>query len=207
MSETTDIPWMKWVMHSIERLSSWRSYGFITVLFIISFICVCGRPYGAAELSDITGGLTVPDMSFAYTSQSVYTLLDQFGQAGRDLYLTRILPMDMVFALCYLLFFSITLLFLLKVIFPSRPGITGLALIPVIGGLADIIENICFVVILLAYPTPLPMIVAGAAICTKIKFLINVPTILFIPVAAVTAGVLTIKRRYQGKEGQDNLIA
>ena len=206
MNETADIPWMKWVMSSIERLSSWRSYGFITVLFVTSFIGICGRPYGTAELSDITGGLTVPDMSFAYTPQSVYTLLDQFGQPGRDLYLTRILPMDFFFSLCYLLFFSITLLFLLKVIFPARPGITGLVLIPVIGGLADITENICFIAILVAYPTPLPMIVAGAAIVTKIKFLINVTTILFIPVAALTAGILTVKRILRRKEGQDNII-
>ncbi len=178
----------------MRRLSSWRSYVVITVLFCFSFIAATGRPYGTQELTDITGGLSVPDLSIRYTPQSVYSLLDAFGQAGRDLYLSRILPLDIVFSFCYLLFFAITLSLLLRHLFPARDELQGLIIIPVIGGIADIVENLCFIVVLLTYPGQHPEIIIFASVCTKLKFVSNISAMLLIVLGLLTAGLSAVKR-------------
>ncbi|WP_319579084.1 hypothetical protein [uncultured Methanospirillum sp.] len=201
MSKTPENVWMTRVISLIRQFSSWRSYAIITILFLFSFIAATGRPYGTQELSDITGGLAVPDLSIGYTPQSVYSLLDAFGQAGRDLYLSRILPLDIVFSLCYLFFFAITLSLLIRYLFPGRDDLQGLLIIPVIGGIADIVENFCFIGVLLAYPDQHPVIITCASVCTKLKFVSNISAMLLIIVALITAALSARKRLIVRKNG------
>lgn len=197
----SDNIWIARVISLIRRLSSRRSYLIITILFFFSFFAVTGRPYGTQELADITGGLSVPDLSINYTPQSVYSLLDAFGQAGRDLYLTRILPFDIVFSFSYLLFFAITLSLLLRHLIPARDELQGLLIIPVIGGVADIVENICFIAVLLAYPGHQPFIITCALVCTKLKFVSNISVMILILVGFMAAALSAVKHMISGKYG------
>jgi len=187
------------VISLIGRLSSSRSYAIITIFFLFSFIAATGRPYGTQELADITGGLSVPDLSIGYTPHSVYSLLDAFGQSGRDLYLSRILPLDIVFSFCYLLFFAITLSLLLRHLFPARNELQGLIIIPVIGGIADIVENFCFIAVLLAYPDQHPIIITCASVFTKLKFVSNISAMLMILVGLVVIALSAGKQVIAGK--------
>ena len=194
MNQNLVIPGTGQMITLFKSLSSWRFYVIITGLFLFFFFAATGRPYGSGELTVITGGLQVPDMSFVYTAQSVYSLLDSYGQTGRDLYLTKIIPLDSVFALVYLFFFAITQGILIRYLFPARPDLQGLMIIPVIGSLADIGENICFTLILLAYPAHLPLVVASASVITKLKFVCNFTAILLIAVTLVAAIIIGTHR-------------
>lgn len=185
MYQIRNIPCINKTITIFRRLSSVRSYVIITFLFLLLFFAATGRPYGTLELTVITGGLQVPDLSFEYSSQSVYSLLDSFGQAGRDLYLTRILPLDILFAFSYLFFFTITLGILIRYLLPSRPELQGLVMIPVIGAFADIVENVCFALVLMTYPTPLHLVVAFSSVFTKVKFVCNGIAIILIIVALI----------------------
>lgn len=182
-----------------KRLSSWRSYAIITGLFLFFFFAVTGRPYGTIELSVITGGLQAPDLSFDYADQSVYSLLDSFGQAARDLYLTRILPLDTIFALTYLFFFAVTLGILIRYLFPARPELQYLVVVPVIGALADMGENVCFALVMMAYPAHLPLVIASASLITKLKFVCNYTSIFLIVLTLAASGILGARRL--GKRG------
>ncbi|HWQ63606.1 MAG TPA: hypothetical protein VN429_04250 [Methanospirillum sp.] len=192
--EVYEIFWMVRIIGIIRRLSSWRSYVIITSLFLLSFYAATGRPFGTRELAAFTGGLEVPDLSFGYTPLSVYSLIDTYGQTGRDFWLSSILPLDSVFSMCYLLFFAITLSSLLRYLYPYREELQGLVIIPVIGGISDIIENLCFVAVLLLYPVQYPQIVIFASVFTKLKFVSNISTMLLIIITLILAALETGKK-------------
>lgn len=193
-NENQEIFWMARIMGIIRRLSSWPSYVIITMLFLLSFFAATGRPFGTLELAIFTGGLEVPDLSFGYSPLSVYSLLDAYGQTGRDFWLSSILPLDSIFSICYLLFFAITLSSLLRYLYPCREELQGLVIIPVIGGIADIIENLCFVAVLLLYPVQYPQIVVFASVFTKLKFVGNISTMLLIVIALILAALSAGKK-------------
>lgn len=200
-NESQEIFWMAHLIGIIRRLSLWPSYLIITILFLLSFFASTGRPLGTRDLSAFTGGLEVPDLSFGYSPLSVYSLIDAFGQIGRDFWLSSILPLDTIFSICYLFFFAITLSSLLQYLYPSRKDLQGLIIIPVIGGIADIIENLCFVAVLLLYPVHYPEIVIVASVFTKLKFVSNISTMLLIIIALILAALSAGKKLIAKRNG------
>jgi hypothetical protein len=76
----------------------------------------------------------------------------------------------MLFPVSYALLFSFTAAWFLVRLLPLEHPLQWLILVPLISGLADILENLSLVVSGLVYPNRMDWLVQVASLLTKIKF-------------------------------------
>ena len=87
-----------------------------------------------------------------YSASYVKTLFDKLEPQGREVYLFRQLPLDMIYPLLFTISFSLLLTFLFKQSFNPKSRIFILSLLPILGGFFDYLENMGIITMLLIYP-------------------------------------------------------
>lgn len=174
------------VSTAIQRISSGRAVLLSLAFFIVSAALINGRPFGLAALEEITGGAGILDMAFTYTPVQAYVMLAALGDAGRAFYLTRIVPLDLVFPAAYTLFFAVAISWLLTRWLPAESPWMRLNVVPLVAGAADYCENIGVIAVLLAYPAELYGVAAITAVFSPIKFTFIAVSVLL--VLAAVAG-------------------
>ena len=164
-------------------------------LWFAAAALIYGKPFGIAQLQEITGGATILDMTFTTSPQQVYAVLDALGDAGRVFDLTHIVPLDLVFPFAYALFLSIAISWALTRWLSKDSLWTRLNLIPVIAGIADYCENAGIITLLLTYPATLDPIAQFTSMMYVIKFAFS--ALSFIVLFAALAGwaVMILKGR------------
>jgi hypothetical protein len=132
-----------------------------------------GRPFGIAQLEEITDGVGTLDEMF-YNAESAYSVIDRQGQAGREFYRRLLLTTELVFPLVYRAFNVIFISFILGRWLSPESKWNKLCLLPLVGMVADYCENTLVLTILFNYPERLYGVAAAASIVTAIKWLSNV---------------------------------
>jgi hypothetical protein len=157
----------------------------VTLLFcwLINFRGVPGIPPITSLLH--TG---LPDMMFTYSPSSIYEKLTQFGADGRSAYRIFLLRVDFLFPAVYGLFFVMVTTFGLSLLFPNRPALQKLSLLPLFTTLFDYAENLCFLAILGSYPVESPNLEKLANAFTLAKWTFAAVSIVLLLVA--TLGLL-----------------
>ena len=169
--------------------------------FLFGFL-VNSRPFGAAELMAITGGVGLLDMQVLYTPEQAYAHLAAMGEAGRAFDLTRIVPLDMFVPFFAALAFSLVITWLLHRWLPQKSRWHRLNVVPVIGGICDYLENIGIVVMLLAWPAALPDIARFTMTATVFKFALY--ALAFTIIFCALAGWVVTGIRARCRRGADN---
>ena len=172
------------VSTAIQRISSGRAVLLSLAFFAVSAALINGRPFGLSALTELTGGAGILDMEFTYTPVQAYAMLAALGDAGRAFYLTRIVPLDLVFPLAYTLFYAVTISWLFSRWLPAGSPWMRLNLVPLVAGAADYCENIGVVAMLLAYPAELYGVAAFTAVISPIKYTFIAVSVLLILAAA-----------------------
>lgn len=168
------------------------------VLWLSALILIYGRPFGIAELTAITGGPTILDMTFTTTPAQVYAVLDALGSAGRAFDLTRIVPLDLLFPSTYALFLAVTISWVMKRWLPPESPWFCLNIAPVLAAAADYGENAGIVAMLLAYPAHLDPVAVVTSTMYMVKSAFS--AISFIALFAALAGwAITAFRPERGK--------
>ena len=162
----------------------------VTLIFfsLINFRGVPGIPPIASLLR-----IGLPDMMFTYAPSSVYQKLTQFGADGRSAYRIFLERIDFLFPAVYGLFFVMITTFGLSRLFPNRPALQKLSLLPLLTTLFDYAENFCFLAILRSYPVELPNLQKLANAFTLAKWTFVAVSIVLLLVA--TLGLLIQKLR------------
>lgn len=124
--------------------------------FLILGYLVNSRPFGIAQLKEMTGGVGILDMEILYTPEQAYTQLAALGEAGRAFYLTHIIPLDLLLPFFYATAFSLIITWLLHRWLPVGSRWHRLNVVPLIGGFCDYMENFGVITMLVAWPAPLP---------------------------------------------------
>jgi hypothetical protein len=127
-------------------------------------------PFSTPTIEEHSGGIPILDMRMSYTTEEVYQLFSALGIAGRQAYRTLHLVPDILFPISYALLFAFTVAWFLVRLLPLDHPLQWLILIPLISGLADILENLSLVVSGLAYPNRIDWLAQVASLLTKIKF-------------------------------------
>lgn len=154
--------------------------GFLTFGFLVN-----GRPFGIAQLKEMTGGVGILDMEVLYTPDQAYALLAAMGDAGRAFDLTRIVPLDMFVPFFYAITFSLSITWFLHRWLPAESRWHRLNVVPLIGGLCDYLENFGVITMLLAWPAMLPDIARFTMVAGLFKFTFSILAF------AILAGALT----------------
>ncbi len=110
------------------------------------------------------------DILPSYTPEQAYRSIASYGDAGRQLYLVIDLTLDLVYPFITGLLFSLATLYTFQRGFPSHPLNRKLALLPFLPMLADYVENICVIIMLLRYPVERAMVANISGIATSTKF-------------------------------------
>ena len=157
----------------------------ITLLFLwlINFQGVPGIPPIASLLR-----IGLPDMMFAYSPSTIYEKLILFRADGRSAYRIFLERVDFLFPAVYGLFFATVTTFGFSRLFPNRPALQKLSLLPLLTTLFDCAENLCFLAILGSFPVELPNLEKLGNVFTLAKWTFAAVSIVLLLVA--TLGLL-----------------
>ncbi len=91
-------------------------------------------------------------MPTGYDIDYVKMLFENLGQAGREAYLYRQIPLDLIYPLLFSISFSLLLVHILKMITKEGSKVFYLCLLPVAVGFFDYLENFGIIRMLVTYP-------------------------------------------------------
>jgi uncharacterized membrane protein len=154
-----------------------------------------GNTIGSGKLMEITSGVGVIDMEFAYTQEFVYNTLQAQGEAGRLFYKNLLIRLDFIFPLVNALFFTSIVMFVYKKITNNKKLLTRLAIFPFMIMLFDYLENIFELILLNNYPTQLATIVKLGSLATSCKILAIGSSTIIIIVGIVIIVINKIKTK------------
>ncbi len=185
---------------AIRRIATGKVVLGALILWLVFLYLINGRPFGIAQLLEITGGATILDMTFTTGPDPVYAVLDALGPAGRAFDLTRIVPLDLVFPFTYALFLSVGISWAMSRWIAGESPWFLLNLAPVAAGAADYCENAGVITLLLTYPARLDPVAFFASSMYAIKFAFSVLSFitLFIALAGMTVA-LSLNRIRAGR--------
>ncbi|HOX35448.1 MAG TPA: hypothetical protein P5217_06085 [Methanoregulaceae archaeon] len=189
------------VSDAIRRIATGRNILLSFALWLFMLILIWGKPFGIAQLQDLTGGATILDMTFTTSPQQVYAVLDALGPAGRSFDLTRIVPLDLVFPFAYTLFLSVAITFFLARSLPRESPWFRLNLVPLIAGAADYGENAGVIALLLSYPARLDIVAIWTSAMYVIKFIFSFLSFSILFIAIAVWGIGFVRNRMTGKGG------
>jgi hypothetical protein len=159
-------------------------------LWLMTGALIYGKPFGIAQLQEITGGTTILDMTFTTNPDQVYAVLAALGEAGRAFDLARIVPLDLAFPFTYALFLALGISWAFSRLLPEGSPWFLLNLAPVLAAAADYCENAGVVTLLLTYPARHDPVASFVSIMYCVKFLFS--AVSFITLFAALAGCVVV---------------
>lgn len=180
--------------HVIRRIATGKVVLGSLVLWLVLLFLINGRPFGIAQLQEITGGPTILDMTLTTGPSQVYAVLDALGTAGRAFDLTHIVPLDLVFPFTYAFFLSVGISWAMSRWVASESPWFLLNLAPVVAGAADYGENIGVITLLLTYPARIDPIALYTSIMYGIKFAFSVLSFITLFIALAGSVVMVVMR-------------
>ena len=135
------------------------------ILLIVSgaltlIICAVMNLWLIPAIAKEAAGEAIFDMRFAYPTAAGRAFLAALTDAGRQLYLTRQLPLDFVYPAVYTVFF-------LSAFRALRGRADAFFCLPCLLAAADVTENICTIVMLRAAPSDALLRFASCATTVK----------------------------------------
>lgn len=123
----------------------WWLWGITSLLYLLLLLVT------TPQLKALSGGMEILDTLPYYEPPYVQLLLEKLGQQGRDFYLYRQIPIDLVYpALFGITYFCIIRFFINKL---NLKKIAFLSILPIIGAMFDYAENISIINLLSTFPT------------------------------------------------------
>jgi hypothetical protein len=165
-----DMRFLIYISNTILRYATPKYVLVLLVLFIMIAIPMEKGPIGQSTLRELSGGTGMLDMEFGYNRLQVYNMLDVIGQAGRQLYI-KLLGLDFIFAVVFMLFQSLMLSSLLKRA-DVHEQLKVLNLLPFVRSALDIAENCFLLTVMFNYPVQMPVAVAIASFLTISKLVV-----------------------------------
>jgi hypothetical protein len=122
--------------------------GFLTLLFLLKV------PDKLARAMGYTGKQTVFALDqHPYTPEDTYTLLADYGEAGRRATVLLHVLFDMVYPVSYALFWSVSFLLMGRSIDKTTRLWRWVVVVPWLTGLSDLLENTGIIAMALSYPS------------------------------------------------------
>ncbi len=98
-------------------------------------------------------GLKILDMMpFGYDFEYVKTLLETLGQNGREFYLYRQIPIDLIYPFLFGITYCLLTGYFLKKLNKLNTSFVFLCFLPLLAGLFDYFENFGIIILLKSYP-------------------------------------------------------
>ena len=159
-------------MLRIKELISNHATGKKALLFFIlaNLVYIAMLSITIPATMTFSDDLKILDMlPMGYDAAYVKTLFNALGEEGRNYYLLRQIPMDMVYPILFAVSYCLIIVYFLRKLHKLDSWMFYLCLIPLIAGLADYVENFGIITLLISYPDLSPKIISATSIFSVIK--------------------------------------
>lgn len=142
-------------MNAIQTLTRKYATGKpILVLFVLTqavYLVMLG--YTIPQVTEYTDNMEIFDLRpQGYSAEYAKELLNTLGEDGRRIYLTRQIPMDLIYPGLFLVTYTLLLSYIFKRGFSEGSFMQQLIFVPILGGIFDYLENVGIVLMLTMYP-------------------------------------------------------
>jgi len=181
----------------IKQLEKQHSGKKVLVLFLLTNIVYAYMLLVTIPATmEFSNGLQLLDMMPAgYDLEVVNTLFNTLGDTGRQTYLTKQIPVDMMYPLLFAISYAAILAYFLNKLPKLNPKFLYLCLLPIIAGIADYFENIGIISMLNAFPTVTETSVNITSMFSIIKSSATTIYFLVLMVVLMIFGVHKLKSR------------
>ena len=163
---------LKKTLTFIQYKTSWPAILLLLATSLLMMFLMNGTNlfFSNPTIEEHSGGVPILDLRASFTPDDAYELFTELGTVGRQAYLVLHLVPDMIFPIGYALTFAFISAWFLVRLLPLDHRLQWLSMIPLISGLADVVENLSLVICNLAYPGRIDWLVRFAHLLTKVKF-------------------------------------
>ena len=179
------------VFDFFKKISTPIGVGLVALVTAFAFFAINSHRVPGILNNPVVNEHGLPDMATRYAPAHTYELFDAYGEQGRYDYAVFLKRVDSIFPMVYGFFFVMATTFGFTRIFPARPGLQKLALLPLAATFFDYAENFCFLAMLRDYPARLESLAKIANLCTLTKWGFALLSIVLLLIAA--AGLLVTK--------------
>jgi hypothetical protein len=141
-------------MKAISRFFYRNSTGWfvLATLIVLLGFSIATLPVENNRVQSYSKGLGSPDTSLFYNGDTIYKMAEIYESAGREAYIQARWSFDLAFPLIYTLFFISTISYLFIVIHLDGGKSSLLNLLPLLGLVFDLAENVSASLVMAAYP-------------------------------------------------------
>lgn len=177
------------------RLQKMASGSVVLILFILTMtVYLLMLLYTIPKVESFAPGIALFDLSpGGYSYPYAVSLLESLGETGRNMYLTLQIPADFLYPGLFAVSYSLLLTWLFAKSFESDSKMFYLALVPVLGGFFDYLENICIVLMLNSFPDLSQELVEVASTFTVLKSIFSTLFFVFLLVGILSLIIKKIK--------------
>jgi hypothetical protein len=163
---------LKKILTFIQYRTSWLTILLLLAATLLMMFLMNGTNlfFSNPTIVEHSGGLPILDLRESFTPDDAYELFTALGPEGRQAYLFLHLVPDTLFPIGYALVFAFISAWFLVRLLPLDHRLQWLSMIPLISGLADVLENLSLVICNLAYPDRIDWLARLAHLLTKVKF-------------------------------------
>jgi hypothetical protein len=145
---------------------------------------------------EFSKGMKLLDMMpMGYNLNYVNELFNSLGEIGRETYLTKQLPLDMLYPILFGLTYCLILAYFLKKLNKLNSPFTYLCLIPIIAGIADYFENFGIITMLKSYPDLTEISVKTTSSFSLIKSISTTTFFIVLIIILIILGLKTINEK------------
>ena len=172
--------------HSLAR-------GWIIIAVFVAFVIYIAVTLPI--LQDAPGGnIESLDTKFFYKPEVAFSTVESYGDA-KNFWIGMYLTWDVITPILYTLAFSLLISWLFQRSFKPESNIQKLNVVPVVGGLFDILENLSVVTLLGTYPSQITAVAWFSTFCTVSKMSFLGVSVLLILFGFVKAAVNRFKKQ------------
>lgn len=179
---------------TVSRVAKPKWLGILAALFVVATVLNVGKPYGIAKLNEITGDAGVLDEMF-YSPEEGYAVLEAQDAEGRAFYRRLLLSTELIFPVIYRFFNAVLIAYLFSRWLPTASPWRYVSLLPLVGMVADYLENGLVLRMLGAYPEQLNTVATMAGTATMIKWGSNYADYTLMVVGLVGVVIQAIAKR------------
>jgi hypothetical protein len=171
-----------------DRFYRWNKGWLIFILFLLDgFFGGFLLPLIQGMMQGGKGGIVPLDLMFLATPEKVFSMLTEYGEFGRALYLKVELTVDIVYPIVYLFFFGLLISWLFQRGFAPGSPMRKFNIMPLGAWFFDLLENMVIVTLVSMFPSQPVALAWVLIIFTTIKWFFAGTSILLILFGLVMA--------------------
>jgi len=185
---------MKIIRRTIEKNISGKKVLFLFIMTNLVYILML--TITIPKVMGYANGMRLLDMMpTGYDLDYVKVLFNALGTQGRDAYIYRQLPVDMVYPALFGISYCLVLAYFFKKLNKLNTKLFFLCLLPLFAGLADYLENMGIINLLTNYPNLTSDMVRTASVSSLAKSGITTLYFVILLVALIFLGIKAWRKR------------